>query len=145
MASLTYVVGHVNPDTDSIASAVGYAWLLRERDKVDAIAARAGSINAQTAWILKLLNIESPLLISDASPRFDSVVRRLDSTSKGMPLKEAWVIANRTGGIAPVLDENGKPYGLITGRSLFRFIGEIIGGNIQKTEVDLGKNSGFSL
>lgn len=139
MASLTYVVGHVNPDTDSIASAVGYAWLLRERDKVDAIAARAGSINAQTAWILKLLNIESPLLISDASPRFDSVVRRLDSTSKGMPLKEAWVIANRTGGIAPVLDENGKPYGLITGRSLFRFIGEIIGGNIQKTEVDLGK------
>ena len=33
MYSYTYVVGHVNPDTDSIASAIGYAWLLRERDQ----------------------------------------------------------------------------------------------------------------
>ena len=32
MEKLTYVIGHVNPDTDSIASAIGYAWLLRERD-----------------------------------------------------------------------------------------------------------------
>ena len=40
--SRTYVIGHVNPDTDSIASAMGYAWLLRERDGVDTVAARAG-------------------------------------------------------------------------------------------------------
>ncbi len=36
-----YVIGHVNPDTDAIAAAVGYAWLLRERDGQNAIAARA--------------------------------------------------------------------------------------------------------
>ena len=38
-----YVIGHVNPDTDSIAAAMGYAWLLRERDRLDTIAARAGA------------------------------------------------------------------------------------------------------
>ncbi len=39
--SSVYVIGHVNPDTDAIASAMGYAWLLRERDGEDASAARA--------------------------------------------------------------------------------------------------------
>ena len=38
MASPIYVTGHDNPDTDSIAAAMGYAWLLRERDGVDTIA-----------------------------------------------------------------------------------------------------------
>ena len=42
MKNPTYVVGHVNPDTDSIASAVGYAWLLHERDGTETIAERAG-------------------------------------------------------------------------------------------------------
>ena len=46
--SRTYVIGHVNPDTDSIASAMGYAWLLRERDGGDFVAARAGHANAQS-------------------------------------------------------------------------------------------------
>jgi len=36
MEMITYVIGHVNPDTDSIASAIGYAWLLRERDGINA-------------------------------------------------------------------------------------------------------------
>ena len=44
MPNKTYVIGHVNPDTDSIASAMGYAWLLRERDGIEAIAARAGPL-----------------------------------------------------------------------------------------------------
>ena len=45
MTSRIYVIGHVNPDTDSIAAAVGYAWLLRERDGTEAVAARAGATN----------------------------------------------------------------------------------------------------
>ena len=40
--SPVYVIGHRNPDTDSVVSAIGYAWLLRERDKIDARAVRAG-------------------------------------------------------------------------------------------------------
>ena len=59
--SRIYVIGHLNPDTDSIASAVGYAWLLRERDGKDAVEARAGPINPQTTWVLKKLDLDAPL------------------------------------------------------------------------------------
>jgi manganese-dependent inorganic pyrophosphatase len=125
--STVYVIGHVNPDTDSIASAIGYAWLLRERDGVNAIPARSGPINRQTAWVLKELELEPPILFNDASPRFDSVMRHLDTVTSDQPLSEAWAILNRTGGIAPVVNADGTPYGLITGKSLFKFLSRQMG------------------
>lgn len=127
MMNRTYVIGHVNPDADSIASAVGYAWLLRERDKLDVTAARAGAINPQTTWLLQRLEMEPPVLLTDASPRFESVARRLDTAKPDDPLREAWAIASRTGGVAPIVDEEGKPVGLVTGLSLFNFLTEITG------------------
>ena len=125
--SKTYVIGHVNPDTDSIASAMGYAWLLRQRDGMDAVAARAGALNPQSAWVLKQLGLEAPILLTDASPRFESVMQRLDSIRPEAPLGMAWTLASRTGGIAPVVDEDGKPYGIINGFSLFKYFTEILG------------------
>src|SRR5512132_3192520 len=97
-----YVIGHVNPDTDSIASAMGYAWLLRERDGLETMAARAGAINPQTSWVLKRLALEPPVLLTDASPRFESVMIRLDSIRPDAQLGTAWTLASRTGGLAPV-------------------------------------------
>jgi manganese-dependent inorganic pyrophosphatase len=137
MASPIYVTGHVNPDTDSIAAAMGYAWLLRERDGVDTIAARAGAINPQTAWVLKYLDLEPPYLLTDASPRFESVLHRYDTTLPDRPLRDAWVIANRTGGIAPLINQDGTPYGLITGESLFAFLGKVVGPNPRKHELKI--------
>jgi manganese-dependent inorganic pyrophosphatase len=125
--SKTYVIGHVNPDTDSIASAMGYAWLLRQRDGVDTIAARAGALNPQSAWVLKQLKLEAPVLLTDASPRFESVMQRLDSIRPEAQLGMAWTLASRTGGVAPVVDEDGRPYGLINGLSLFKYFTEILG------------------
>jgi manganese-dependent inorganic pyrophosphatase len=125
--SQTYVIGHVNPDMDAIASAMGYAWLLRERDGREVLAARAGAINPQTAWVLKKMELEPPELITDASPRFEVVARRLDTTSPDSPLRDAWTIANRTWGVAPVVNEDGTPLGLINGPSLFRFLSEQVG------------------
>lgn len=122
-----YVIGHVNPDTDSIASAMGYAWLLRERDGADTVAARAGALNPQTAWVLKQLNLDPPMLLTDASPRFESVMIRLDSIRPDAQLGTAWTLASRTGGLAPVVDEDGKPYGLINGYSLFKYFSETLG------------------
>ena len=135
-----YVIGHVNPDTDSIASAIGYAWLLRERDNVDAIAARAGAINPQTSWVLKRLGLEPPLLLNDASPRFEAVTRRLDTVAPDNPLSEAWSIINRTGGVAPVVDsDEGVPVGMITGVSLFTFFGKILGPQLQYQETRIAE------
>lgn len=133
--TITYVSGHVNPDTDSIAAAIAYAWLVRERDGIEAVAARAGALNQQTSWVLKHLQLDPPILLTDASPRFDSVVRHLDTTKPDSPLIDAWAIASRTGGIAPVLDDEGKPYGLITGRSLFRYFGKVVGPQSRTQEV----------
>jgi len=121
--SQMFVIGHLNPDTDSIASAIGYAWLLRERDADDVLAARAGAINPHTNWVLKHLGFEPPVLLTDASPRFDIVARRYDTTTPDSPLRDAWAILNRTGGIAPIIEpETGIPRGLITGVSLFNFL-----------------------
>jgi len=146
-----YVIGHVNPDTDSIASAVGYAWLLRERDGAgggagvggtegggaDAVAARAGAINPQTAWVLKNLGLEPPVLLNDASPRFSSVTIRLDTTLPDYPLREAWSIANRTWGVAPVVNEDGTPFGLVNGPSLFRFLAQVVGPHPRRHEMKI--------
>ncbi|HXF86158.1 MAG TPA: DHHA2 domain-containing protein [Anaerolineales bacterium] len=127
MPDSIHVIGHVNPDTDSIASAMGYAWLLRERDKVNAIAARAGALNPQTAWLLRTLHLDPPVLLTDASPRFESVMQRLDSIRPDAQLGAAWLLASRTGGVAPVVNEDGTPYGLINGLSLFKYFTEILG------------------
>jgi len=127
MQTKTYVIGHVNPDTDSIASAMGYAWLLRQRDGVDTIAGRAGPLNPQTAWVLKKLELEAPMLLTDASPRFESVMQRLDTIRPNAPLGAAWTLASKTGGIAPVVDEDGKPYGMINGFSLFKYFTDVLG------------------
>lgn len=135
-----YVIGHVNPDTDSIAAAVGYAWLLRERDGAEAVAARAGAVNPQSTWVLKRLGIEAPALLNDASPRFDAVTRRLDTVAPESPLSEAWSIVNRTGGVAAVVDsEDNCPMGLITGLSLFNFLGKVVGPQLQYTETRIAE------
>ncbi len=135
----TYVVGHVNPDTDSISSAIGYAWLLRERDGNDVIAARSGVINQQTSWVLDYLDIEVPYLLSDASPRFESVAHHYDTTTPEKPLSEAWSIVSRTGGVAPVITEDMKPFGLITGESLFTLINQLVGPIPQSKQTTLNE------
>ncbi len=127
MSDQIYVIGHVNPDTDSIAAALGYAWLLRERDKAPAVAARAGAVNPQTAWVLKRLNLDAPILFTDASPRFESIMQRLDTIRPENQLGAAWTLASRTGGIAPVVGEDGKPFGIINGLSLFKYFTETLG------------------
>jgi manganese-dependent inorganic pyrophosphatase len=138
--SSIYVIGHVNPDTDSIAAAVGYAWLLRERDDEDALAARAGAINPQTTWVLKRLDLEPPILLTDASPRFETINRRLDTATPDSPLREAWAILNRTGGVAPIVcAEDGTPHGLITGLSLFNFFAKQVGPHPRRQEMRIAE------
>ena len=127
MANRIYVIGHVNPDTDSIAAAMGYAWLLRERDGAEAVAARAGPLNPQSAWLLKQLHLDPPILLTDASPRFESVMFRLDSIRPDAQLGIAWTLASKTGGVAPLVDEDGKPYGIINGLSLFKYFTQTLG------------------
>lgn len=135
---MIHVIGHINPDTDSIASAMGYAWLLQQESRdQQVVAARAGHLNPQTSWVLNRLGLEPPMLLPDASPRFESIVHRFNTTTPNRPLREAWVIANRTGGIAPVINTDGTPYGLITSLSLFQFLSEAVGPHPRREETRL--------
>lgn len=61
-----YVIGHKNPDTDAICSAIGYAALLRATgEERDAVAARCGEISQRTKWVLERAGLEPPALLTD--------------------------------------------------------------------------------
>ena len=134
-----YVVGHQNPDTDAIASAMGYAWLLRDQYGSNVTAIRAGHLNPQTTWVLNRLGIEPPLLMPDASPRFESICHRLNTTTPERPLREAWSIANKTGGVAPIVTKDGKPYGMVTVLSLFDFLSHAVGSHPAREETKISE------
>lgn len=134
-----FVVGHLNPDTDAIASAMGYAWYRSNRESEDVIPARAGPLNPQAAWVLERLGLKAPEFLGDASPRFEAVTKRFDSVTPDRPLHEAWMIAKRTGTVAPVVDEQGKPYGLISGFSLFRTLSQSVGQDPDQQDTSLSE------
>jgi manganese-dependent inorganic pyrophosphatase len=61
-----YVIGHKNPDTDAICSAIGYAALLRAvGEEPNAMAARCGEISQRTKWVLERANLEAPMMLTD--------------------------------------------------------------------------------
>ena len=61
-----YVIGHKNPDTDAICSAIGYAAMLRAVGEVpDAVAARCGEISQRTKWVLERAKLDAPELVTD--------------------------------------------------------------------------------
>ena len=61
-----YVIGHKNPDTDAICSAIGYAALLRAvGEEPDAIAARCGEISQRTKWVLERAGLDAPVMLTD--------------------------------------------------------------------------------
>ena len=61
-----YVIGHKNPDTDSICSAIGYAALLRAvGEEPEALAARCGEISRRTRWVLERAGLDAPTLVTD--------------------------------------------------------------------------------
>jgi manganese-dependent inorganic pyrophosphatase len=61
-----YVIGHKNPDTDAICSAIGYAALLRAvGEEPHAIAARCGEISQRTKWVLERAGLDAPVMLTD--------------------------------------------------------------------------------
>ncbi|MBR3458109.1 MAG: putative manganese-dependent inorganic diphosphatase, partial [Selenomonadaceae bacterium] len=67
-----YTIGHRNPDTDSICSAIGYAHLKQAMGE-NVVPARAGKVNAETKFALEHFRVEQPLLITDLYPRVKDI------------------------------------------------------------------------
>ena len=64
-----YIIGHRNPDTDSVVSAAAYARLKQEAGETDYIAARAGKITPQTEYIFNRFKVPVPVYIPDLIPK----------------------------------------------------------------------------
>jgi len=71
-----YVIGHQNPDTDAICSAIGYADLLQKKGIAEAVPARCGAVPTRTAWVLEKAGIEKPLLLDDVSATAEMICRK---------------------------------------------------------------------
>ena len=113
-----YVVGHKNPDTDSICSAIAYANLKnilnKDEDQVY-VAARAGAMNPETEFVLKKFQVESPVYISDVMTQVrDMEIRETKGVPGSLSLKRAWEMMNDQGVFTLPITENDKLQGLIT-------------------------------
>ena len=71
-----YVIGHQNPDTDAICSAIGNAEFLRTHGEPDAVAARCGEMTLRTSWVLEKAGVPEPVLIHDVTPTAGTICRR---------------------------------------------------------------------
>lgn len=110
-----YVIGHRNPDTDSVASAIAYAQLKRTLGDPGVTAAMAGALNPQTTWVLSRLGMEAPLYLADVHPKVRDVIRRKPvAVAASAPLLTALELFHHNGvRMLPVLDDAGAPTGVI--------------------------------
>ncbi len=69
------VIGHRNPDTDAICSAIGYAEFKRRTGMMDAVAARCGEVNDRIAFTLETFGVAPPKFVSDVSPKVRDVMQ----------------------------------------------------------------------
>ncbi|HLK57385.1 MAG TPA: DHHA2 domain-containing protein [Chthonomonadaceae bacterium] len=117
---MTYVIGHRRPDTDAIASALGYAWYLREIGQENIMAARAGQPGEQAMFALKRFELQPPLLLTGVAPTFGHAAKPQPSVSPNDPLPAAMARVAEGDRVIPVVDEQGKPSGVVTSLALAR-------------------------
>ena len=118
-----YVTGHRNPDTDSIASAMGYAELKRRLDpRHDYVPVRLGDVNAQTAWVLERAGAEEPEFLPHIMLRVRDVMREsFPSASHREPIRRVGrAMAREDLELMPIVDDDGALVGVMTERTLAR-------------------------
>ena len=115
-----YVIGHKNPDTDSICSAISYAYLKNElsqkqEEGAKYIPTRAGHINEETQYVLKYFEQEAPLYVNDIRPQVTDIeIRKTAGIDSGLSLKKAWDIMRGARIVSLPILENEKLAGIIT-------------------------------
>lgn len=116
MGKQIYVIGHRNPDTDSVAAAMAYAALKRMQGHTAVTAAMAGAPNPQTRFILERLGLEPPLYLADVHPKVRDVLNpRPITAGTALTLKEALELFHRhTIRVLPVVDDRNVPIGIVS-------------------------------
>ena len=118
-----YVTGHRNPDTDSIAAAIGYSELKRRLDtKNEYVAARLGDLNDQTSWVLERSGADEPTFLPHIMLRVRDVLRaEFPVAQSETPVREAGLSMVNDGlELLPIVGEDGRLDGVLTERALAR-------------------------
>lgn len=136
MSMPIYIIGHKNPDTDSICAAIAYAHL-KQQGGHPAIPCRAGDVNRETKFVLDYFKVPEPFLITDLKTRAKDLLNRDNVVVyPDVPLLEAWrMMRSRGVKTLPVVDQGSHLLGLVTSGDLadkyLADLGEANSGEIQ--------------
>jgi manganese-dependent inorganic pyrophosphatase len=118
-----YVTGHRNPDTDSIASAIGYAELKGRLDpRNEYVPVRLGDLNTQTRWVLERSDAKEPDLLPHVLLRVrDVMLEGFPTVSHREPIRQVGLtMARQDLELMPIVDDDGALAGVMTERTLAR-------------------------
>ena len=118
-----YVTGHRNPDTDSIASAIGYAELKGRLDpRSEYVPVRLGDLNAQTRWVLDRCGAPEPRFLAHILLRVCDVMQTgFPTAGHREPIRQVGLTMARLDlELMPVVDDDGALVGVMTERTLAR-------------------------
>lgn len=112
----TIVIGHKNPDTDSICSAVCYAKLKREVTGREYEPGRAGHISEETQFVLNYFGVEAPRLVENVKTQVKDIdIRETKGVDRSISLKKAWNLMQDANVVTlPAVNPWGALEGLIT-------------------------------
>lgn len=112
----TFIIGHKNPDTDSICSAIAYADIKNRTGKGTYVAKRAGQINEETEFVLKFFHADAPGYLPDVGTQVkDMEIHETPGAEKTMSVKRAWNLMKEHNAVTlPITTKEGKIEGLIT-------------------------------
>lgn len=110
------VIGHRNPDTDSICSAIAYSYLKNHSSDLDTEARRAGELNQETAFVLKYFGVPVPRLCTDVSPQVqDLEFRQIPGISETTSVHKTWELMRKDNiDTLPVVSKNGQLMSIVT-------------------------------
>ena len=111
------VIGHKNPDTDSVCSAIAYAELKNRLSGTDLyVPRRAGAINAETRFVLKHFKVDVPELVEDVGTQVKDIeIREIEGVAGSISLKKAYTLMKEKNVVTlPITTKDGYLEGLIT-------------------------------
>ena len=92
-----YIIGHKNPDTDSICSAIAYADIKNRTENHTYAAKRAGQISQETQYVLNRFQMDPPGYVPNVGPKVrDMDVRRIQGVDSSISLKKAWTLMGKS-------------------------------------------------
>jgi manganese-dependent inorganic pyrophosphatase len=119
-----FVIGHRNPDTDAICSAIGYAEFKRRTGMPEAVAARCGETNDRIDFVLETFGVPAPRFVTNVSPKVRDVMQaHVMSVAPDATAAEALgLMDDHNIRILPVLDAERRCRGLLSLFKLSKFM-----------------------